>query len=67
MSRRIVISEHVELAGQLADVDRLLLGDPFQDRVAAIDGCQRTRSAVSRADRSYSIRHFGLLETHNKH
>ena len=45
MSRRMVISEHAELAGQLADVDGLLLRDAGQDRVPAI--ARRARAATS--------------------
>ena len=36
MSRRIVISEQPSSAGELADMDRLLIGHPGEDRVPPI-------------------------------
>ena len=65
MSRRIVISETLEVAGQLADVDRLVLGDPLEDQVAPVDGRQRARAGRSPGGPILldSIRHAGLPDS----
>ena len=59
MSRRIVISETSKVAGELADVDRLLLGDPLEDPVAPVDGGMgRVGQPTARARSArHSIRH----------
>ena len=46
MSRRMVISDTSKLAGELADVDRLLLGDPLEDPVPPIDRGERHGAAA---------------------
>ena len=56
MSRRIVISETSKVAGELADVDRLLLGDPLEDPVAAVDGGDGSGQAGDRGRLARGLR-----------
>ena len=58
---------HVELAGEVADVDGLVLGDVFEDPMAPVDGRERTSATASpvRSNSQHPTR--VLLETHNKH
>ena len=50
MSRRIVISEHAQVASQLTHADRRILGHAGQDRVSAVGGARARRLRASRAE-----------------
>ena len=64
MSRRIVISD-TSKSGELADVDRLLLGDPLEDAVPPVDGGMRSRPSLAAGCHSITTPNM-CSETHNK-
>ena len=66
MSRRIVISDTSKLTGELADVDRLLLGDPLEDPVASIDGGEPAPRGTGRRGSRVTASDTHGSETHNK-
>ena len=57
---------HVELSGELADVDRLLLGDPLEDPVASVDRRERARDRTVARGPASQHPTPRVSQTHNK-